>query len=174
MYIKILGEDRFLCPAFTERQNGLYTNIRDVINHVSEATFYVWLKRFREEEPELFGQSTPVKGWIEVAKQNKKDSVALAVAPASDLSAPTPAIATAALSTSVPTEEVVATCAVTKRITAPATSPSQTKQETQHQASTTQEKPEPITVTLHGATITIPAGTTVTTIKAIIQAVIAK
>lgn len=144
------------------------------LNHVSEATFYVWLKRFREEEPELFGQSTPVKGWIEVAKQNKKDSVALAVAPASDLAVFPPAIATAASNTSVPTEEVAPTCAVTKHITAPATPPSQTKQENQHQASTTQEKQEPITVTAHGATITIPAGTTVTTIKTIIQAVIAK
>lgn len=48
------------------------------LNRVATSTFYLWLKRFREEEPEVFGER-PAKGWIEVAKQAKRDSVALAV-----------------------------------------------------------------------------------------------
>ena len=48
------------------------------LNRMATSTFYLWLNRFREEEPEVFGER-PAKGWIEVAKQAKKDSVALAV-----------------------------------------------------------------------------------------------
>lgn len=46
------------------------------LNLMATSTSYLWLNRFREEEPEVFGER-PAKGWIEVAKQAKKDSVAL-------------------------------------------------------------------------------------------------
>ena len=48
------------------------------LNRMATSTFYLWLNGFREKEPEVFGER-PAKGWIEVAKQAKKDSVAPAV-----------------------------------------------------------------------------------------------
>ena len=47
-------------------------------NRISESTFYKWLAVFREEEPEVFGASKH-DGWIEIARQSRKDAVALAV-----------------------------------------------------------------------------------------------
>ena len=46
------------------------------LNRMATSSFYLWLNRFREEEPEVFG-GRPAKGWIEVSKHAKKDSVAL-------------------------------------------------------------------------------------------------
>ena len=47
-------------------------------NHIGESTFYRWLAVFREEEPEIFGTSKH-DGWIEIARQNRKDAMSLAV-----------------------------------------------------------------------------------------------
>lgn len=57
------------------------------LNRMATSTFYLWLNRFREEEPEVFGER-PAKGWVEVARQNRKDSVALAVNGSSDAITP--------------------------------------------------------------------------------------
>ena len=57
------------------------------LNRMATSTFYLWLNRFREEEPEVFGER-PATGGIKVAKQARKDSVALAVSGFSDSTAP--------------------------------------------------------------------------------------
>lgn len=49
------------------------------LNRMSTSTFYLWLNKFKDEEPETFGPR-PAKGWIEVARQGRKDAMALAVA----------------------------------------------------------------------------------------------
>ena len=47
-------------------------------NHIGRSTFYRWLAIFREEEPEIFGIKKDT-GWIEIARQNRRDAVSLAV-----------------------------------------------------------------------------------------------
>ena len=47
-------------------------------NHIGRSTFYRWLAIFRKEEPEIFGTSKH-DGWIEIARQNHKDAMSLAV-----------------------------------------------------------------------------------------------
>ena len=48
------------------------------LNRMSTSTFYLWLNKFRDEDPAAFG-SRPAPGWVEVAKESRKGSVALAV-----------------------------------------------------------------------------------------------
>lgn len=48
------------------------------LNRMSTSTFYLWLNKFRDEDPATFGRR-PAPGWVEVAKESRKGSVALAV-----------------------------------------------------------------------------------------------
>ena len=48
------------------------------LNRMSTSTFYLWLNKFRDEDPATFG-NRPAPGWVEVAKESRKGSVALAV-----------------------------------------------------------------------------------------------
>ncbi len=100
------------------------------LNRMATSTFYLWLKRFREEEPEVFGER-PAKGWIEVAKQAKKDSVALAVGNAAGAQG-------------------------------------------KGQASPAHAGPEPITVSIGGAVISIPAGSGAADIENAVRAVMGR
>lgn len=100
------------------------------LNRMATSTFYLWLNRFREEEPEVFGER-PAKGWIEVAKQAKKDSVALAVGNAAGVQG-------------------------------------------KGQASPAHAGPEPITVSVGGAVISIPAGSGAAEIAAVIGVVMGR
>ena len=51
------------------------------LNGMATSTFYLWLGKFRDEEPEVFGPR-PAKGWVEIARRSRRDSMALAVAAA--------------------------------------------------------------------------------------------
>ena len=57
------------------------------LNRMSTSTFYLWLNKFREEEPESFGQKA-AKGWVEIAREERRDSLALTVVPAADAAIP--------------------------------------------------------------------------------------
>ena len=49
------------------------------LNHMSQSTFYLWLRRFQQEEPGSFGsESTQRGGWIELSRSELRGSVALA------------------------------------------------------------------------------------------------
>ena len=48
------------------------------LNRMSTSTFYLWLNKFRDEDPATFGRR-PAPGWVEVARESRKGSVALAV-----------------------------------------------------------------------------------------------
>ena len=49
------------------------------LNHMSQSTFYLWLRRFQQEEPGSFGgDSTERGGWIELSRSELRESVALA------------------------------------------------------------------------------------------------
>lgn len=75
------------------------------LNRMSTSTFYLWLHRFQDEDPETFGRREPKGGgWIELSRAELRDSVALAkaddpapaapvVAAAAPIPAPTPTIA---------------------------------------------------------------------------------
>ena len=72
------------------------------LNRMSTSTFYLWLHRFQDEDPETFGRREPKGGgWIELSRAELRDSVALAkaddpapaapvVAAAAPIPAPTP------------------------------------------------------------------------------------
>lgn len=72
------------------------------LNRMSTSTFYLWLHRFQDEDPETFGRREPKGGgWIELSRAELRDSVALAkagdpapaapvVASAAPVPAPTP------------------------------------------------------------------------------------
>ena len=72
------------------------------LNRMSTSTFYLWLHRFQDEDPETFGRRAPKGGgWIELSRAELRDSVALAkaddpapaapvVAAAAPIPAPTP------------------------------------------------------------------------------------
>ena len=72
------------------------------LNRMSMSTFYLWLHRFQDEDPETFGRREPKGGgWIELSRAELRDSVALAkaddpapaapvVAAAAPIPAPTP------------------------------------------------------------------------------------
>ena len=49
------------------------------LNHMSQSTFYLWLRKFQREEPGSFGgESTERGGWIELSRSELRGSVALA------------------------------------------------------------------------------------------------
>lgn len=51
------------------------------LNRMSTSTFYLWLHRFQDEDPETFGRREPKGGgWIELSRAELRDSVALAKA----------------------------------------------------------------------------------------------
>ncbi|MGN0078672.1 MAG: IS66 family insertion sequence element accessory protein TnpA [Coriobacteriales bacterium] len=51
------------------------------LNRMSTSTFYLWLHRFQDEDPETFGHREPKGGaWIELSRAELRDSVALAKA----------------------------------------------------------------------------------------------
>ena len=72
------------------------------LNRMSTSTFYLWLHRFQDEDPETFGRREPKGGGgIELSRAELRDSVALAkaddpapaapvVAAAAPIPAPTP------------------------------------------------------------------------------------
>ena len=72
------------------------------LNRMRTSTFYLWLHRFQDEDPETFGRREPKGGgWIELSRDELRDSVALAkaddpapaapvVAAAAPIPAPTP------------------------------------------------------------------------------------
>ena len=61
--------------------------VEDRLNRMSTSTFYLWLNKFREEEPESFGRKA-AKGWVEIAREERRDSLALTVVPAADAAVP--------------------------------------------------------------------------------------
>ena len=69
------------------------------LNRMSTSTFYLWLHRFQDEDPETFGRSESKDGeWIELSRAELRGSVALAkaggpapIAPAAAAGAPEPA-----------------------------------------------------------------------------------
>lgn len=107
------------------------------LNRMATSTFYLWLNRFREEEPEVFGER-PAKGWVEVARRSRKDSVALAVSGSSDAMTPDRA----------------------------------SKQ--RKPALSAHAGPEPITVSIGGAVISIPAGSGAADIENAVRAVMGR
>lgn len=49
------------------------------LNRMSTSTFYLWLRRFQDADPETFGRREPKGGgWIELSRAELRDSVALA------------------------------------------------------------------------------------------------
>ena len=44
------------------------------LNRMSTSTFYLWLNKFRDEDPATFGHR-PAPGWVEVARESRKGSV---------------------------------------------------------------------------------------------------
>ena len=59
------------------------------LNKVPESTLYGWLKIYREEENAVCGKEKSHSGWIEVKRQDLKDTKALAIRDVSDASATT-------------------------------------------------------------------------------------
>ena len=46
------------------------------LNRMSTSTFYLWLHRFQDEDPETFGRREPKGGgWIELSRAELRDSV---------------------------------------------------------------------------------------------------
>lgn len=113
------------------------------LNRMSTSTFYLWLNKFREEEPESFGQKA-AKGWVEIAREERRDSLALTVVPAADAAVPA------------------------KRV-----GRGQTDNGGDAKARI-QRRAKPITVVANGATVTIPAGSDAAEIAAVIGAVMGK
>ena len=65
------------------------------LNRMSTSTFYMWLHRFQDEDPETFGRREPKGGgWIELSRAELRDSVALAKA--GDPAPAAPVVASAA------------------------------------------------------------------------------
>ena len=113
------------------------------LNRMSTSTFYLWLNKFREEEPESFGQKA-AKGWVEIAREERRDSLALKVVPAADAAIP-----------------------------AKRAGRGQTDNGGDAKARI-QRRAKPITVVANGATVTIPAGSDAAEIAAVIGAVMGK
>lgn len=80
------------------------------LNRTSTSTFYLWLHRFQDEDPETFGRREPKGGgWIELSRAELRDSVALAKA---DDPAPAAPVVAAAAPIPAPTpDHRPATCA---------------------------------------------------------------
>lgn len=73
------------------------------LNRMSTSTFYLWLHRFQDEDPETFGRREPKGGgWIELSRAELRDSVALAKA---DDPAPAAPVVAAAASIPAPTPD---------------------------------------------------------------------
>lgn len=113
------------------------------LNRMSTSTFYLWLNKFREEEPGSFGQKA-AKGWVGIAREERRDSLALAVVPAADAAVP-----------------------------AKRAGRGQTDDGGDAKARI-QRRAKPITVVANGATVTIPAGSDAAEIAAVIGAVMEK
>ena len=113
------------------------------LNRMSTSTFYLWLNKFREEEPESFGQKA-AKGWVEIAREERRDSLALTVVPAADAAIP-----------------------------AKRAGRGQTDNGGDAKARI-QRRAKSITVVANGATVAIPAGSDAAEIAAVIGAVMGK
>lgn len=113
------------------------------LNRMSTSTFYLWLNKFREEEPESFGQKA-AKGWVEIAREERGDSLALMVVPAADAAVPAKRAGRGQTDNGGDAKTRI------------------------------QRRAKPITVVANGATVTIPAGSDATEIAAVIGAVMGK
>lgn len=113
------------------------------LNRMSTSTFYLWLNKFREEEPESFGQKA-AKGWVEIAREERRDSLALTVVPAADAAVPAKRAGRGQTDDGGDTKARI------------------------------QRRAKPITVVANGATVTIPAGSDAAEIAAVIGAVMGR
>lgn len=113
------------------------------LNRMSTSTFYLWLNKFREEEPESFGQKA-AKGWVEIAREERRDSLALTVVPAADAAVPAKRAGRGQIDNGGDAKARI------------------------------QRRAKPITVVANGATVTIPAGSDAAEIAAVIGAVMGK
>ena len=111
------------------------------LNRMSTSTFYLWLHRFQDEDPETFGRREPKGGgWIELSRAELRDSVALAKA---DDPAPAAPVVAAAAPIPAPTpDHRPATCA-----------------------------PSGVRISVNGAGVEVPAGAAEADIAAVLRAV---
>lgn len=50
------------------------------LNHIPRSTMYCWIRRFRKEEPDIFGEPVTSGEWIELSRRTIKDQNLLAIA----------------------------------------------------------------------------------------------
>ncbi len=65
------------------------------LNRMSSSTFYLWLNKFRDEDPGRFGCREKPGSWVEVSRDEMRGSVA--IEKAAPVEAPEPAARTGAL-----------------------------------------------------------------------------